>query len=446
MERKDITIGDAHQNWLEKHPDYNLSQQVRNMLDNEMESEQWATTPVTHTPGITLGEHTLTQNEITYNRFDSPFDSNWLITGGVGNGKTTGSLIHLNQYITNPDITTPVIITLDTLGTTTQFTTHHDGIQHTITDNTGINPLHVTPYTNTTDKPVDKLSQLKPFFNTVFGALTDVSQTTNSLTPDTWSVLSYAIETIYNEQEIDITNPATYDSPSPTIRDDLIPLLTKIGNKVHETTTPHPIDKDAQIAADILTKLTSLQINNAIPGRFTGHTELTPPTTSPPPVIQFDFTNTSHDDNASLLYSALIDVYGYAAALEENVIIYIDESRHFLQHPSIMNGLTELFRNTRHHHISMQLATQTIEEFTTANNFQELWGLSSHKLMYQDESINAISNAAINMNNEQKQHVKHAKSGSAQTGYSEAVLKLPNIDWQPVRITLDSDTKENLLM
>lgn len=444
MKRKDITIEDYHNDWLDKHPNYNLSEEVRNMLDNEMRSGKWATDPIQHTPGIQLGTHALTQNNITYNRFDSPFDANWVITGGIGNGKTTGSLIHLDQYLTNSEVETPLIITIDMLNATEALTEKHNGEKHEITNDTGLNPLQVTPHQNPSANPnaiPEKLKLIKGFFN-VF-----LDETNQQLTTAEWNLLSDALKTIYEQKGIQLNDPETYDNPSPTIRDDVIPLITKIANGVH-TPAKSRKQQDRKTATQLLLKLDEIRVttDSDTHGRFTGKTDLQFDVSPSTDVLQLDLTHIpSTARHVPALYTTLMTTFDWATAIDRNVILYVDEARHLLDSFETKEPLDHILRDARHQHISMQLAFQNAEQFTETDHFKTIWNLCSHKLMYRDETINSVPNNAIGMKNAHKQYVMHAKPGSQETGYSEAALQLPNMEWQPIRVHTAADSQNEIL-
>ena len=181
-------------------------------------------------------------------------------------------------------------------------------------------------------------------------------------------------------------------------------------------------------------------------GRYTGNTDLGFDPSLSTDVLQLDVGPIpSPAKYTPVYYTVLVAAFDWATAVDRDVILYVDEAHHLLKSFETKEPLNQMLQDARHQHVSMQLAFHNTVELTESDHFKTIWGLCAHKLMYRDENIDSVPSNAVDMETAHKEYVSQAKPGSQRVGYSDAVLQLPNMDWQPLRVHTVTDNQDKLI-
>lgn len=440
MERKNITMKKHQAEWVENNDDFELSKEVRELVNKAMNAEQWEQNTIQHQSGVYIGRNSVTGEENKYNRFDSPFDSNVLIAGQIASGKTATSMIEFSQYLTSDTNQTPLIITIDNYGAMKKFTDKHNGITYNVgSSEFAINPFDLWQPETRWDKN-EFYSQIRGLFNTVFDSLNiafDIDE-------HQWDMLFTIIDTLYRDKNIDVTTLDTSVTNPPTIRDDLIPTLIELNtgqsDLYSELSYEYAFIK--QTARTVLTKLRPLYQQSTLTGRMTGDTTIQLPEHAD--LLHFDCSEIS-TDLSPIQYLLYMKLYQWASSIDRNVIIHLDDPRQLLQNEYSHELLTTNHRNSRHNDISVQLTTVSLTELVEQPFADPLLGNTSHVLIHRLEEISDEAVNTLNLSPDHTEFIKNCTIGNAQKEYSEGVLSLPNMGNQPVQIYPHTEVMEEIL-
>jgi hypothetical protein len=136
-------------------------------------------------------------------------------------------------------------------------------------------------------------------------------------------------------------------------------------------------------------------------------------------------------------------VYERAKQTEKKVIFAIDEAHYLMQNEASLSFLERATRHARHYDLSIQLITQTVDEFFTRAETDELGQKSKAiadncalKIFHHVEGL-TDSNAQewLSLSPPEAEFIRNAKPGSDEYGYSQALIEVGEAGRYPINVS-----------
>jgi hypothetical protein len=422
MERKNITITGEQASWITDN-DINLSQFVQSKISEAMGGDLWDRSELFHKPGVTVGRNVAGDNDrVVYDRFNSDMDFNLLVGGGQGVGKTyaTGKLLSQRRSFDNDIV---------------YLSKFHSPLLEHVSDmlqyagGMNLNPLMIKEVgMDKTPNGNSKYSKLK--------AVLDMSAATTDtdLREGHYRLFTRAVSRAYARNDIHVGEPTTYSNVSPTVRGELIPVLGDISAgllDVNENGTF--IENQKHKAIDILSVLEQFGEDGDL-SRFGGQSDFELPDNN---FVHVALEGTPGAEEVSDLQMFLLmtEIIESAKVTNRNTIVVLDHVTGLFDNPYIRDVFGQYLRNARHHNISIQLNTVELKNVLNDGLIHQF----SHKLLFKSQLTDDEANQ-LNLSDEQAATVQRLGAGNELGDHSDALFRLPDWGWSPIRIPpLDED-------
>ncbi|MCF2165451.1 VirB4 family type IV secretion system protein [Halobacterium salinarum] len=397
--------------------------------------------------GIPIGIHAENRTPIIYDRFSHERGYNMMTIGNIGVGKTFSTSVLLSRYKLYSDDT--IIIMMDPLREFAGLNTALDGQQIVVGGDFALNPLEIKEPPESVKKNSQvnpgaaKMKDLKSFFETFFDMRGEELG-------EKWTTLQRALRTSYHECGIDLADSKTHWKQSPTIADDLVPILLEmvidveghsiIGDIVDNEDVIDEVldaaeqvtDKERTRAADLLLAMEPFLDDGSLSNlgtnsQFDIENE---------DVVWLDLQQQESRGGTGLMMNLLFSaVYERAKQTDKQVIFAIDEARYIMRDKSALEFLEQAVRHSRHYDLSIQFITQTVDEFFQHEEAEAIADQCDHKLIFHTEGLDNEIAQKIGMNETQAEFARSATPGDSERGYSEAAFGVTGKGWFPVHIS-----------
>ncbi len=136
----------------------------------------------------------------------------------------------------------------------------------------------------------------------------------------------------------------------------------------------------------------------------------------------------------SLLMELLISlVYERAKTTDKEVVFVIDEARYLMKDSATLEYLETIFRHHRHHDLSIQLITQTVDEFLGHDISKIILDQCAIKQFHKLDGMNEEVADIFGMNYAQMRYVQNAIPGGEERGYSQSLVGVDG-DWRGIEV------------
>jgi len=397
--------------------------------------------------GIPIGIHAENSSPIIYDRFSHDRGYNMLTIGNIGAGKSFSTKLHLNRHkLYDGD---RIIIMLDPLRGFAGLNAALDGQQVVVGGNFALNPLEIKePPEDVKSNPqvnpgAAKMKDLKSFFESFFDMRGEELG-------EKWTTLQRALRAAYADRGIDLDEPATHGQQSPTIREDVIPILLEMVTDVEEHSIIQDIiddeatienildaaeevtDKERKRAAELLLAMEPFLEGGALANLG----ESSDFDIEDEDVVWLDLQQQESRGGLGLMMNLLFSaVYERAKQTDKQVIFAIDEARYIMRDKAALEFLEQAVRHSRHYDLSIQFITQTVDEFFQHSEAEAIADQCDHKLFFHTEGLDNEVAQKVGMNETEAEFVRTATPGDEERGYSEAAFGVADEGWFPVHIS-----------
>jgi hypothetical protein len=397
--------------------------------------------------GIPIGIHAENSSPIIYDRFTHDRGYNMLTIGNIGAGKSFSTKLHLLRHKLYDDDT--IVIMLDPLRGFAGLNSALDGQQIVVGGDFALNPLEIKePPESVKDDPqvnpgTAKMKDLKSFFESFFDMRGEELG-------EKWTTLQRALRTAYHERGIDLDDPDTHARQSPTIREDVIPILLEMVTDVEEHSIIQDIIDDETAIEEVLNaaqEVTEEERRRAAElllamepfldgGALANLGESSDFDIEDEDVVWLDLQQQESRGGLGLMMNLLFSaVYERAKQTDKEVIFAIDEARYIMRDKAALEFLEQAVRHSRHYDLSIQFITQTVDEFFQHEEAEAIADQCDHKLFFHTEGLDNEVASKVGMSETEAQFVRTATPGDEERGYSEAAFGVADEGWYPVHIS-----------
>ena len=308
-----------------------------------------------------------------------------------------------------------------------------DAQRITVGGTLGINPLEITPPSEQARAQLG--ADASPFTEKkerVSSFLANFFAHRGITLGDRRTTLEVAIETAYRDAGIteDVT---THDHESPTLRD-VIDVLEGVVDDPEEYTLRTDAEAE-KLHADATWLIDQLR-PFASDGQFANLGRASEIDFQGEDLIYLDLAQQEGQvgGRTSLLMQLLISlVYERAKQTEKEVVFVIDEARYVLRDAENLAFLETIFRHHRHHELSIQLVTQTVDEFFERAEAEMILDQCAIKEFHRLDGMDDHWAAEFGLNDAQKRFVQEAVPGNEAMGYAEALVGVEG-EWRGIEV------------
>ena len=404
--------------------------------------------------GVLVGYHATSGSPVVVDRFNRDNGHNVFTAGKIGAGKSYGTkALNLRELARDPDTS---LIMLDPLE---GFRELSDGLnaEHIVLGGRrGVNPLEIR---ETPQEALDKTDDLNPYsdrFSSVMDFFEDFFATIDVELGERRSVLGAAINAAYYERGI-TTDPTTHGRDSPTIRDDVYPILGDISKDakkflLSDAAQHRPdLDEDDDVLEDVEVPEPTpgevekwedraedlrIALRPFVSGQYANLGGESDINIRGEKAVYLDLQQGEASREMALMMQLLLDAV-YERIKEESgkTILAIDEAHYLTQHGGSLEWLERLVRHSRHHDLSLHLVTQEASDFFVHEKAKTIADNCSQKIIHRLPGLSSEHADALGLSDRQARYVRDAAAGSAELGYSPALLDVGGGPTLPVRIT-----------
>lgn len=392
--------------------------------------------------GVDFGRHAGNGSPVIVNRYEARDTGyNQLTIGDIGSGKSFSTKLNLlRTYASRDDVD---IFIIDPLRGFESVNAILGGTPITVGGSLGINPLDIqrTPQEVVERQPdidpyTTQLKKVMDFFEMFF------AQQGLKL-GDSRSVLQEAVERAYEDNDI-TQEIETHSNESPTVQD-VVQIIenmvesprefTGLDSKVHAR---HIEEYASRLAMSLQQFKEGGQYDN-----LGGESEID---FGDNDVFYLDLSQQEGSGTFGIIMHILLgEVYEYAKSTDNKVMLAIDEAHYLMSDAQSLSYLTHVVRHSRHHNLSINFITQTIEEFFEHEESEKIAQNTSLKLFQKIESgIPREIADILDLSPQERQHIANAKPGNAERGYSEALIGVEDKGYYPLQV-MPSDLEIQLL-
>ena len=381
--------------------------------------------------GVEFGVHKDTASPVVIDPFAREDGYAKFTVGDPGSGKSFSSKQQFIRTLArDPD---RIGVVLEPLHNWNGVIDALGGRQITVGGDLGLNPLEIKPTpAHVLEKRGDDASLLKERRNRVLSFFRNYFEHRDLEFGPRRSTLERAIDAAYERKGI-TDDVETHAHESPTVRD-VLDVLEEMSESP-ESFVVRVASESERIRDDAVWLLGQLrpfaaggQLENL--GR---HSEFD---IRDEKVLYLDLAQQggSLGGQTSLLMELLISlVYERAKETDKEVVFVIDEARYLMKDSATLEYLETIFRHHRHHDLSIQLITQTIDEFLAHDISKIILDQCAIKQFHKLDGMNETIAEVFGLNHAQMQYVQTAVPGGQERGYSQALIGVDG-DWRGIEV------------
>jgi hypothetical protein len=387
--------------------------------------------------GVKLGMNVTDDSPVIINPFARENGYNQLRVGTIGSGKSfAAKQFLLRQAMSDADVE---IIVVDPMGGFLGVNEALGGDWIQVEGKETINPLEIeeTPQhvleTSDVDPWGNKLADVRWFLDQFFGIRGD------TLTNEEKAVLMRAVKHAYNANGI-TTDPTTHSNESPTLKD-VIQWLTAIQEDPEEHTpasTGSAIEDWVETASKLQMGLEPFREDGEY-ANLSGETDLEFGNSR---MTYIDISQVSaRADTQSLMMQILFSMlYQRTKQSDRKTIMMIDEAHKIFKNSENLTFFEEVFRHSRHFDLSIQLISQTLEEFYQNETTRAIANQCVVKYIHPLKGINReVAEEVLRFNDQHIEFIEQAERGEGDKNYTEALIQIDDIGSVPLRIRATRD-------
>lgn len=393
--------------------------------------------------GVLMGYHSVTGSPVVVNRFAREKGYNCFIAGNIGAGKTFNTLLTLLRTYAKDEDT--LVIVADPFGDLAVLTEILNGEQVVMSGKRGLNPLEISP---TPEAVLDANPDLDPYTKTVQKDVMEFLQAFFDLEEMSLTgkrgVLSVALKAAYRWKGI-TPDPATHHNESPTLRDVQNVLTDMTKNPARYIGDESEAIPDIEV--ELWRKRASQLRMDLAPFREGGEyanlacqTEIDLTGTD---VLYLDMQQIEGKQKTGLMLQMVLRaVYERAKQTDQKVIFAVDEAHYLMQNEASLSFLERATRHARHYDLSLQLITQTVDEFFSRADEDEMAQKAKAiadncalKIFHHVEGL-TDENAEkwLDLSPPEAKFIRTAKPGSEEYGYSQALVEVGEAGRFPINV------------
>jgi predicted flap endonuclease-1-like 5' DNA nuclease len=152
-------------------------------------------------------------------------------------------------------------------------------------------------------------------------------------------------------------------------------------------------------------------------------------------VVYLDFEANDTNTEMSLMTKVLFNsIYQRAKTTDKRVVLPIDEAWRLVKNSESLTWLEQGTRFSRHHDLSIQFITQTLDEFYEREKGKAIIDNCATKLLHSLKEVTDEQAASLDLTDREVNYITSARAGETHGEYSQALLTVEDEGKYPLRI------------
>ena len=382
--------------------------------------------------GVEFGIHRDTHSPVVVDPFAREDGYAMFTVGDPGSGKSFSAKQNFLRTLEQDEDRIGVI--LEPLNDWVGVAEALDAKRITVGGTMGLNPLEIKPTSqHVIQTRAEDASPLKERRERAVSFFTNFFSLRNVDLGDRRTTLELAIDEAYDRKGF-TDDISTHSRESPTVRDEVLGVLEDISDDP-EPYTVRSTAEGEKLADDAVWLLDQLRAF-AEGGQFENLGRESEFDIRDEDIVYLDLAQRggSLGGHTSLLMELLISlVYERAKESEKEVVFVIDEARYLMKDAETLSYLETIFRHHRHHDLSIQLITQTVDEFFERDVAEFILDQCSIKQFHKLDGMDETWANEFGLNHAQMRFVQNAMPGDEDRGYSQALLGVDS-EWRGIEV------------
>jgi hypothetical protein len=377
--------------------------------------------------GVMFGVNEESMTPVIVDIFNRSNGYNMITSGQIGAGKTfSSSQILLSMDAAYRDFQQFIV---DPLGDFDGVANCLDGEMFVINGTESINPMEIK---ETPPEAIEesggqinpwsrKKEELKWFFTTFFQQMGGEN---TSLNNKELAMLDTAITQTYNKKGI-TEDIATHHKESPTIMDLIETLEDMVENTTNYTNTD--VERERQQREEIAVSLLLSFDPFREGGEFHNLAQSTDIDITGERTVYLDLSqiDENSDDLGVMMKLLFMKIYQEAKNTDNKVALTIDEAHKVMRDSDVTSGLEEMFRHSRHFDLSINLISQTPEEFYSSETVQAISKQCTIRRFHRVQNIDEeVAKDILELNDQEINYIQNCEMGKGKKDFSQALLKI----------------------
>jgi hypothetical protein len=391
--------------------------------------------------GCLFGINENSMTPVMVDIFERANGYNMLTTGMIGSGKSFSSSQILMEMDASYSNFQQYII--DPMGGFLGVSNALDGDRIILNGTESINPMDIekTPQhiVEQSQGQVDpwgmKKQELRWFFSQFFAL-----RSNETLSNEELATLDQAITQTYNRFGI-TEDIETHHKESPTILDliETLEMIAEDAEQYSNTDLDEEMNKRRRLALDLMVALDPFKEG----GEYHNLAQSTDIKLTDNRVIYLDMQQIpeNSDDLGIMMQLLFMKLFQQAKTTTDKVALTIDEAHKLMGDEDVTGGLEEMFRHSRHFNLSINLISQTPEEFYSTKTAKTIAKQCTIKRFHRVDSLDTdFAKDQLEMNPNEINYIENAEMGQGDKNYSQGLLRVSDEDRSiPLRIKATQD-------
>lgn len=152
-------------------------------------------------------------------------------------------------------------------------------------------------------------------------------------------------------------------------------------------------------------------------------------------VVYLDLEANDTDSETSLMTKVLFNaIYERAKTTDKRVVLPIDEAWRLIKNSESLTWLEQGTRFSRHHDLSIQFITQTLDEFFSREDAKAIIDNCTIKLLHRLKEVTDEQAESLDLSEREVNYITNATAGQSHAGYSQALLSVEDEGKFPIRV------------
>ena len=380
--------------------------------------------------GVLFGVNENSYTPVIIDIFNRKNGYNMYTSGMIGAGKSfSSSQILMSMDAAYSDFRQFII---DPMGGFSGVNNALDGDRLVINGGESINPLDIEPtpehVLERAQGKVDPWTMKKQELQWFFSQFFEMRGSGGTLSHEELGALDQAITMTYSRFGIN-ENVETHTKDSPTIMDlrETLIMMAEDVNDYADTGLEEEVDMRRNLALGLIVALDPFKPG----GEYHNLAQPTDIRLSDNRTIYLDLQQIPEqsDDLGIMMQLLFMKLYQKAKTTTDKVALTIDESHKIMGDATLSSGLEEMFRHSRHFDLSINLISQTPEEFYATATARAIAKQCTIKRFHRVDSLDdEVVEKYLKMNANEVSYIENAEMGDGKKDYSQALLQISDDD------------------
>lgn len=395
--------------------------------------------------GIEYGTHGHNESEIHVDPWSLETGHSELVTGMPGAGKTHAAQARALRMLERREDVMQVIV--DPVGDMRGTAEALDAKYITVSGKTPLNPCEMHP---TPREVLEQSRDMQPVAakkDEVYGVVENFLASRDIDLEMHSGVVTHVIDRIFEDSDIDPLDVSTHTPENSPTMQDFLDVLEEMSESPEEYNFSSETVRDrvSEYAAELLIALQPFREGSTYENLSKrSNLDLLE---GDEKVVYLDLQQVEESGDGigkqSFIMQLLMStIYQQAKRAEKKVEVVIDEAHYLFDDTSNLEFINQIARHQRHAGIRLVMLSQTLQEFYDEGVAEEIISMCPIKVHHREPGLDEATARKADLTTDQQWFVKNAEAGNADTGRSQALVRVDDHGDYPLNVATTDLEKE----